>query len=435
MRAALRRLPLLLLAGLLVVGPAAADDVGSASVRAMLEQRLTAEQMQEVRFLEHLGWRFLRDADPKVQAIRFEPGFPCRYETLLAAQQDGALVIRFPAQPTDKQLQAFGERLPSISNSVASRCAYKHRIALAVRRAVDRLVRLTEAQRYKFPKYLFGAVDSPWFRMRMPQPEWQLKDRVWVAKDSARAAMDTFYRRGATAECYGGQAIAVFSIQYELYGPEAFDKVFAGDDLAIGRPLDIKSTPLGKLTHWTARFPWRALMIPEKEQRRDSLLVLARHGRMAFVGLSGIVRNQKADVQSNENFIITSISKRALDDAVKGGGLPHFSKQMTQVWEAAAPGRGLLALPSKKRAAAKRVDELLAQPIFTELMLYVHPYGDIPLADIVRKKLEKVDTPLEVVIYAHGREDGLYQRYREAFRKGWLTPSGATRSTEPVPAR
>lgn len=425
---------LLLLLTLPLGGPAVADEDAS-GVMEQLARRLTAEQMTEVRFLQHLGWRLVRGSAPDRQAITFEPGFPCRYDSLEAAHRDGALVIRFPARPTPQQIDAFAERLPHLADSVASRCAYKHRIVVAVGQAVERLERMTEAGRYQFPRYLFGAVDSPWFRMRMPQPAWQLRDRIWVAKDSARRAMDSFYERGATAECYGGQAIAVFAIQYALYGPEAFDMVFRGDDLAIGRPLDIKGTPLGKLTHWTTRFPWRALVIPLDQQRKDPVFPLARQGRMAFVGLSGIVRNQKRDVQSNENFIITSISQRALDELTSGGGLPYISRQMKQVWEAAAPGRGLFVSASRKRAAAKRVDALLAKPLFTELMLYVHPYGDVPLAEIVRKKLEKVDSPLELVIYTHGREDGLYQRYRNAFKQGWLQSRPQPDPTGSAPRR
>ncbi len=96
---------------------------------------------------------------------------------------------------------------------------------------------------------------------------------------------------------------------------------------------------------------------------------------------------------------------------------------MNAIWAARGTRGGLFRRTASKKGNPTRLRQLLAEPLFTELMIYVHPFGNIPLADIVRKKLDKVDTPLELVIYTHGREDGLYQRYRKAFKQGWLEAS------------
>ena len=70
--------------------------------------------------------------------------------------------------------------------------------------------------------------------------------------------------------------------------------------------------------------------------------------------------------------------------------------------------------------------------MFKEFKVYVHPYGVVDLAHVFRKKMPQAETPLEMIIYRHGREDFLYQRYRRAWCERRLAEGGSAIRVDPA---
>ncbi|MDA1194464.1 MAG: hypothetical protein O2894_04705 [Planctomycetota bacterium] len=394
---------------------ARADDAPSVGeVALLMDAALPLEQRCELRYLLHLGWRFVRD--PGVNEVVVDGGWPCRFRTLERAQAAGALTIRVPTAFGANGARTLGPRLAAIADAPASRCAYQHRLAPALRRGIGRYVEGTESGRYQFPK-LFDLVHSPVWGLRLPEHEWTKHDRVYHATYSSRAAMEALWRRGGIVECYTGQWLAIFGGQYELYGGPWFDEVFAPGDLQIGAPEPIKPSPLGRTTRGEGPYPYRALLIPESQRSEDAVLSLAPYGPMAFVGLSGIMENQSANERTNENFVVTQVSPAALQALVDGGGLSFLRAGATKVWEHVNASVGLIRLlsePSGEHLAA--IDRILASPAFSEIWVYVHPLGIVTFADLVRGKFNDTDSPVEFRFYLYGREDFLYRRYHAAWK-------------------
>jgi len=397
----------------------AADEVpvqaqpSAGEVARLLDGVLPLDQRCELRYLLHLGWRFERDAS--VKDVVVAGGRPCRYRTLARAQAAGSLRIQVPSSFGAVEARALGARLAEIADGRGSRCAYKHKVAPAVQRAVKRFDRGVETGRYQFPE-LFDLVHSPWWAWRLPEPQWEKRGRVYVATTSAARALESIWSRGAIAECYAGQWLAVFGTQYELYGREAFDEAFAPEDLQIGAPQQIKPAPVGRYTRGKGPYPWRGLLIPLADQRKDPILVLGPHGPMAFVGLTGIMRNQDRDVTTNENFLIARMSPAALKQLVDGGGLAFLRREARAIWSHVNPCAGFLRLGGPKGEHAREVDRILAQPAFSEVWVYGHPHGIVPFAFLVRKMFSESSSPVEFMLYLHGREDFLYQRYRRVWK-------------------
>lgn len=382
------------------------------SAEALLARVLPPAQRCDVRFLQHLGWRFERDAG--VRRLTIHGGRPCAHLTLQAAQAAGALRLLVPPGFGADDARAFGRLAGPLADGVSSRAAYQLKVAAAAQKAMTRLAALSDSGRVQFPE-LFDIVHSPVFVMQMPSPEWDERGRLWVAARSAREALEAVYRRGAKADCYVGQLFALYGTQYELHSPAGFDAAFPAGEVSVGRPRDYLMTPVGRYIRENQTYAWRALLLDAQAQRLDPVLALGRHGPTAFVGLTGILCNQRADEVSNDNFMIYRLSARALDELVGGGGVAHLGRQMCRVWDAANGARGLFASPEARDAADRRVDALLATPAFSEFELYVQPHGIVTLADLVRKWVERTESPLRMRLYVHGLEDFFYRRYRSAY--------------------
>jgi hypothetical protein len=76
---------------------------------------------------------------------------------------------------------------------------------------------------------------------------------------------------------------------------------------------------------------------------------------------------------------------------------------------------------------------MLADPAFSEFIVYVHPFGNMSIVDIVHKKLKQGSTPISVSLYTHGREDAFFRRYRDAVRARCLGRSLVTPARRGAP--
>lgn len=419
-------LPALLVA-LLVSLPAAHDAAAETSearageVAQLLDRVLTRDQRVELRYLLHLGWRFERD--PGVQQVVVDGGHPGRHATLAQAQAAGALRVRVPTSFGESEARAFGPRLAAIADGIPSRLAYQHKLAPALRRAVDRFNAIEATGRYQFPK-LFELINSPFWGVRLPESAWTNVDGVYVAYGSSARALESIWTRGGVAECYTGQWLAMFGAQYELYGPRWFEQVFPPNHLQIGKPSAIKPSPIGRATAGAGPYDYRNLVIPPADQRKDAWLTLAPHGPMAYIGIVGVMRNSVQEgAGMNENWILTSITPAAVKQIQDWGGFHGLKRKATEVWTHlnASIGGPLRRFTEPTGEAKAAIDAILAEPAFAETEVYVHPYGIVNLAWLVRDKFAEDDTPPVFTIYRYGRESMLYRRYRRAWKLRCLT--------------
>ncbi len=420
---------LVLLAGRAAPGAEPAPAAEGSAAEA-LASGLTAEQKAELAFLGHLGWRFVRD--PSVAKITAWEGTPCYRKNLASARAAGDLLVKVPPKVEAADLAAFAASLPGLADSIASRCAYQQKVQVATGRATTRLAELERQGRYEFPQFLFW--NSFVFKFRAPQPEWTRSEWSWRATHSSADAVRALLERGGVAECYSAQQVAVWAIQYELYGHAAFDEAFPASELVIGRPPDVKSTPLGSTTRDEEPYPWRALLIAEADQQKDPGLVLAGFGPKAFAGVTGILRDQKGGEESNENFTIVTVTPAVVEAFRANGGFRFFAEQCKRAWDRReAERRGTAP------AEGPTYDQIMSQPVFTEFVVYVQPFGVGPVRKVIEKEMiEEGNGPVYVLLYTHGREDAFFQLYRKTwearFLRGEAAGMGAGVPSPPAPA-
>jgi len=418
------RLLLAAVAILLLAAPGAEAGGSStpAALRARFDALLTPEQRAELAFLEHEGWRIVPDA--KVPSITIQGGRPCDREDLAAAHAAGDLQILVPPSAGDDDIRTLGERLPALADSIPTRCAHQLRLAPAVAAATRKLSENTERGWYIFPQmFMF---DSLTFKMLPPEPEWVWDKWLCVAKAAPSDAISSFYDRRVTAECYVGQWIALYAIQYEVFGEPLFDEAFRPEEFTLGRPGDQSEGPIGKYVLGDHSQGWRVMLIPPSEWRGDMGLTLARHGPQAFVGASGVVENVQEDLDTNDNMVIVSVSRRANQLMLDNGGFAYLQKLTERIWEIHRTGRRGYTPGASGGEAPKLIAKELEDPIFSEIMVYVHPYGVVPLGEVVEKRIGHTHRPMKVRLYDNGVADFFYRRYHDAIVRRVL-------AGEPIP--
>jgi hypothetical protein len=411
----LRAAGLVSVAAISVGSVAFAEDRPAAPATLAFVQRLTPDQQAEAAFLEHLGWRFV--ADRSAKEVSVHEGTPCYRRDLASAHAGGDLRVVVPEPLSDEASAALGERLASIADSAGTRCAYQQKVWLATREATRKLADAAERGDYTFPKIL--VIDSLWFRCDLPEPEWGKLETENLCRASPAKAIEAVYERGGVAECYTGQWIAIFATQYELYGAAWFDEVFAKEDLRVGRPSEMVETPVGRHVDESKPHRWRSLLIPEEDQDEEPGLVLARHGPKAFAGVTGVLQNDREDGGANQNFVIVSVTPRAVEAMKAQGG---FARVPALTGDAADARRTEARTFSASELAEcrRRYDAALADPVLSEVTVYVHPLGVVPLAEVVAKEVREHLRPMKVRLYTEGVADFLYQRYRSAWKARWL---------------
>jgi hypothetical protein len=409
-------LVLLLLAGPpSLSAPAEPPAASDAAAVAALDPFLTPEQRVHARFLEHLGWRITVDPVATV----------CSSHVLALPTLDspGDLVVRVPPRPSKEVVAALGAALPSLADSVPTRLGWLRRLVPAVDAATRKLSAAAASGRYIFPQLLF--LDNPFWALAPPQPEWVRDGDVWRASTSSARAIEAFYERKGATECYAAQILAGFAIQYELFGAARFDRLFRPEEVALGQPAAYHRTAYGRHVAADARPAWWALLIGGEDQKRDSSVVLARYGPLAFTGLTGIVRDQTGGTDCNENFTIVSISPAAVEEIRASGGFRIVAQATVEARDHHLATRAMFGTAKTIREHKRAIDAIFERPIFRDLRLYIHPYGVVPLAQIARKKILTKDASVETSLYLHGREDAFFRLYREAFLRDALAGSTA----------
>ncbi len=383
-----------------------------AAARARLLAYLSHERRLDLAFLEHLGWRVL--AGRPGTGIVVQGGWPARRPTLAAAQAAGDLEIRVAPDVRGDAVGRFAPRLGPLADSRPSRSAFKHREAVAVRDATRKLADNTERGRFTFPKLVL--IDSPWFRVEPPEPEWRREGTMAYARGSPARAIAAFYDREAVAECYAAQWIALFATQYEVLGPRAFDEAYRPDELVLGRPNDIVDTPFGHYVTDVNPSPWRALLIAPPDYDLDPGVALARQGPVAFAAASGVVENVEPGLRSNDNFVIVSVTPEATAWLLENDGFAGVTARTEAAWEAHERGRRGVVKGASGTEARDEVEAILSETPFLGITLYVHPYGVVPLKEIVQHRVGTIQRPVRVRVYRNSVEDAFYQRYRAWFR-------------------
>ena len=399
-------------------------------VRARLAAQCGIQYLGELHFLEHLGWRFTGATG--INDVQVLGGTPCQRDSLRAAQAAGDLRVLIPAGISDEALKAFGLRLPALSDSMPSLGAYNHRLAIAVKRATEKLTAASDVDRYVFPKVL--VLDSPWWQLHPPEPEWVEVEKLWHPQGSPARAIEAFYTRDATAECYVGQLVALWATQYELLGPQWFDEAYRTDEIWIGRPTLVENVPFSWHRDTPGYHRRRGLYILGARQNEDPGAVLGELGHIALAGRCGIIQNQDDGYFCNENFVIVSATPRAAAQLRLKGGFRYVAEQTQEALSLHKSTKNLLAPGDEIFRKEREVERILAQPVFAEIMVYIHPFGVVPLREIVEKKLKHKTAAIEISLYSSGRDYAFYLRYRISWIQRWiLARLGQTRSV-PLPA-
>jgi hypothetical protein len=402
--------------------PPAATAPADAGLSALLDRALPPAQKGERAFLEHLGWRFV--SDPTVKAITSAGGTPARHTTLAEARAAGHLRVLVPASATAADLAKFAsESFSTLINSIPSRCAYQLLLAPAVERATDRLSGNAVRGAWVFPQWL--VVNAAIFSMAPPKSSWVRRGKICYAKEKPSAAIESFYGETASTECYVAQTVAAYAIQYEFYGAAWFDEVFSAEEIAIGQVQPYHETPLGKTMDADDDYPWRGLFLRPSDLDEDPGVVLGRLGPGALPGLTGILMDQNGTGRSNQNFTIVSCDAAAAESLVRNGGFPFVGRSTQEFLALEKAKRGKFVTGADISAWQTRINQILADPLFTGIRIYVHPYPVMTLGKMVDRLTRMDRTAVRLQFYDEAREDFFFQRYRKAWIDRWA------RSTPP----
>lgn len=78
-------------------------------------------------------------------------------------------------------------------------------------------------------------------------------------------------------------------------------------------------------------------------------------------------------------------------------------------------------------AIAAREREILADPVFQGIRVYIHPYGVLTLAEMLDKLRKRDRTAVGLHLYPEAREDVFFRRYRDAWKARWARGLPPTR--------
>jgi hypothetical protein len=232
------------------------------------------------------------------------------------------------------------------------------------------------------------------------------------------------------AECYVGQTIAVYAFQYELYGAAEFDRAFRREEITVGQVEPNNETPIGSTMVSPLSYPWRGLFIQQTDQG-DWALLLAKLGPAAFPGLTGVIRDIRNVDGANENFVFVSVSDAAIRSLLEKGGMQWAGEAAVEARDLWKRRRRPGLRADELQAMERRIQEIDADPIFSGIRVYVHPYGIVPLGEIVVKKRWKNGVAVLPMFYASARDDFFFQRYKDTWKARWA--AGTAGDAVPVP--
>lgn len=367
--------------------------------------------------LVELGWRFeaADGSEPRILA-----GAPCDRETLADAQAHGDLRVAWPSDLDDAQQQAF---LGALLQHPATHCAYAFVLGDATRRAVDKLV--------ANPRYRFFGLQGGWIGFG---PGGARADGWTPIRSFGRGlhpaasnwnAMQAFYSGTVRAECGVGRQVAQYATQAELYGADAFDRVFEREEIVIGTFNQLHGTRSILLGSSAGTFT--------RDGRAEQA---SRDGRQAFAGLPGFIEHvfdaDTLDDRTNqaENFVIYDVDAEAAAALRSHGGFAHYNRINREIWELSrsvnphAWGRGFerllidrdAALLARQGPAARatlaRMQALLDDPFYRGTQIYVHKLGVKPVGFHIARLLDRNPrTPYRIELVLHNLHTTLYDRY------------------------
>ncbi len=380
---------------------------------------LLAEAGCNMAVLQQLGWQL---EPSEASAPQITGGDPCRRASLAEAQAQGDLRLQVPRAYSAVQREQLAEQ---VLQQPASICAYAFKLGDAARTASSRL---QDNSGYRFSALQLGWIGfgahgaraQGWQRFRS-------FGRGYAPQARNSAAMDAFYSGRVRSECGVGRQVAQLATFRELFGDAAFDTAFSAGELSIGTFLslhDTRSILLGSNA---------GELFGDGKAVRTSVL-----GRQAFMGAPGyIVHAFDAayldDINNQaENFVITDVSAAAAEALARHAGFVHYDALNKKLWELAQqlPGSDrrrferLLyerdatlraALPVPQQAVLAQMDAVLADPVYRELMLYVHRQGVRPLGYHIARLLDRNPrTPFVIELVLHNLHTTIYQRWLQA---------------------
>ena len=360
-------------------------------------------------------------ADRRKLLDRPGPGLAA-VERLVGAEGLGDLRADVPRGYGDARRADFYRGL---LDDPATLCAYAFELGDAARRAATRL---QDNRGYRFSALQLGWIG---FGLRGANAQgWQRFrsfGRGYAPAGSNSAAIEAFYRGHVRSECGVGRQVAQLATQRELYGDAAFDREFAPGELSIGTFLTLHDTPSILLGANAGEF------FADGKAVRTSRL-----GRQAFMGVPGFIehvfdKSHLDDINNQaENFVITDVSAEAAAALARRGGFAYYDRQNRRLWELSRrmPDGGwryferLLherdpalraAVPEAQQPLLAQMDDLLADPVYRGLMLYVHPKGIRPLGYHIARLLDRNPrTPYSIDLALHNLHTTLFRRWLQA---------------------
>lgn len=385
--------------------------------------------------LGELGWQVQQTRAP---APVIAAGSPCQRASLADAHAQHDLQLQVPDAYDAGQREQLATALLQQQSSI---CAYLFKLGDATRAATARLQTNSG--------YRFSALQTGWigFGLRGANAQgWQRFrsfGRGYAPSHGNSNAIEAFYSGRVRSECGVGRQIAQLATQRELYGDALFDKEFLAGELSIGTFLTLHQTQSILLGSSAGEF------FADGKAVRTSAL-----GRQAFMGAPGFIahvfdKKFLDDINNQaENFVITDISAAAAQALAQHRGFAHYDALNRQLWELSQqlPDKGgrwferLLherdaqlraRLSPPQQATLAQMDALLADPVYRELMIYVHPKGVRPLGYHVVRLLDRNPrTPFSIDLALHNLHTTLYQRWVAARLRSCAATRDSTTTTE-----
>lgn len=373
----------------------------------------------EQGLLQRLGWRFEVAA---VDAPQVQGGAPCTRADLAQAQASGDLRVRLPERLDASDRQRLMQQL---LDHPATVCAYAFRLGDATRRAAQAL---QDNSGYRFSGLQLGwigfgargAAAQGWQRVRSFGRGFQPNGRN-------SEALDAFYHGRVRSECGVGRQVAQLATQRELHGDAGFDTAFENDELGIGTFLALHGTDSILLGAHAGE-----LFADGKAVRTAAM------GRQAFMGVPGFITHafgrESLDDLSNqaENFVIVDVGAEAAAALLSHAGLAWYDRRNRDIWSLSrqVPRRGVrfferllsardpalqASLTASEAALVQRMQVLLDDPFYRQVLIYVHPHGIKPIGyHIVRLLDRNPRTPFEVELTMHNLHTTLFRRWQQA---------------------
>lgn len=383
------------------------EDIQLSDVEKKLQALATKEENCTLDYLRHLGWNI---KPSEGSAIEITEGTPCEKESLAESKKGNELVISLPRTATEADLKDLLSKLGSLSTSKASKCAYKFKVSEAAKKATDKLHRANTMGTYSFTN------NSDPFVGHFNKSHWgQDSGNCISVCSSPSKAIQCYYSETCRSECAVGLQVASLAILYELYGDKEFDKRFQNQEICVGSWSRVQSSenPIE-----------RGFGGEDAEAQKYFEL-----GKQALIGVRGYIGNLRGEsyldssADRGENMVIVEASQKAIDEVKKLGGLRSGTRKINiEIWAGLTEGsrkqsendflssQGIS--PSTDYSHAK---ELLKNPIYTDIKVYVHPLGLMTLgAHLERLGRNNPRTPYEFQLYPDRLMSTLYDRYKQA---------------------